>query len=96
MAVQWFPGHMHLTQKAIADRLKTIDVVIEMLDARLPGSSLNPMLKTITQGKRTLKVLNNRIWQTQNVPHSGWRTTTHCLVHVPWRSMPVWLHPPGH
>ncbi len=60
MAVQWFPGHMHLTQNAIADRLKTIDVVIEMLDARLPGSSLNPMLKTITQGKRTLKVLNKQ------------------------------------
>ncbi|HSH91623.1 MAG TPA: ribosome biogenesis GTPase YlqF, partial [Ramlibacter sp.] len=39
MAIQWFPGHMNLTRKAIAERVKEIDVVIEVLDARLPGSS---------------------------------------------------------
>ena len=43
MAIQWFPGHMHLTRKAIGERIKEIDVVIEMLDARLPGSSANPL-----------------------------------------------------
>ena len=52
--IQWFPGHMHLTQKAIAERIKAIDVVIELLDARLPGSSANPMLASLTQGKPTL------------------------------------------
>jgi len=60
MAIQWFPGHMHLTQKAIAERIKNIDVVIELLDARLPGSSANPMLATLTQGKPALKVLNKQ------------------------------------
>ena len=35
MSIQWFPGHMHLTRKAIGERVKEIDVVIEMLDARL-------------------------------------------------------------
>jgi ribosome biogenesis GTPase A len=60
MAIQWFPGHMHLTRKAIADRIKDIDVVIEMLDARLPGSSANPMLAEITAGKPTLKILNKQ------------------------------------
>jgi ribosome biogenesis GTPase A len=60
MAVQWFPGHMHLTRKAIGERVKAIDVVIEMLDARLPGSSANPMLAELTQGKPTLKVLNKQ------------------------------------
>lgn len=60
MAVQWFPGHMHLTQKAIAERIKNIDVVIELLDARLPGSSANPMLAALTAGKPTLKVLNKQ------------------------------------
>lgn len=60
MAVQWFPGHMHLTQKAIAERIKSIDVVIEMLDARLPGSSANPMLASLTQGRPSLKVLNKQ------------------------------------
>ncbi len=60
MAVQWFPGHMFLTQKAITERIKTIDVVIEMLDARLPGSSANPMLQQLTGHKPTLKVLNKQ------------------------------------
>ena len=60
MAIQWFPGHMHLTQKAIAERIKNIDVVIELLDARLPGSSANPMLAELTQGKPALKVLNKQ------------------------------------
>ncbi len=58
--IQWFPGHMHLTQKAIAERVKAIDVVIELLDARLPGSSANPMLATLTQSKPALKVLNKQ------------------------------------
>ncbi|WP_255435213.1 ribosome biogenesis GTPase YlqF [Rhodoferax sp. BLA1] len=58
--IQWFPGHMHLTQKAISERIKNIDVVIELLDARLPGSSANPMLAQLTQGKPALKVLNKQ------------------------------------
>ena len=58
MAIQWFPGHMHLTRKAIAERIKDIDVVIEVLDARLPGSSANPLLAEMTGHKPTLKVLN--------------------------------------
>ena len=51
---------MHLTRKAIGERIKDIDVVIEMLDARLPGSSAYPMLGDITHGKPTLKVLNKQ------------------------------------
>ncbi|MBU2408686.1 MAG: ribosome biogenesis GTPase YlqF, partial [Gammaproteobacteria bacterium] len=58
MAIQWFPGHMHLTRKAIAERVKDIDVVIELLDARLPGSSANPMLAELTGHRPSLKVLN--------------------------------------
>jgi ribosome biogenesis GTPase A len=60
MAIQWFPGHMHLTRKAIVERIKDIDVVIEMLDARLPGSSANPMLAQLIQGKPGLKVLSKQ------------------------------------
>jgi ribosome biogenesis GTPase A len=60
MAIQWFPGHMHLTRKAIEERIKDIDVVIEMLDARLPGSSANPMLAQLIQGKPGLKVLSKQ------------------------------------
>lgn len=60
MSIQWFPGHMHLTRQAIAERVKAIDVVIEMLDARLPGSSANPLLAALTGRKPTLKVLNKQ------------------------------------
>lgn len=60
MAIQWFPGHMHLTRKAIAERVKEIDVVIEMLDARLPGSSANPLLTELTAGRPTLKILSKQ------------------------------------
>lgn len=60
MAIQWFPGHMHLTRQAMAERIKAIDVVIELLDARLPGSSANPMLGQLTRGKPALKILNKQ------------------------------------
>ena len=60
MPVQWFPGHMHSTKKAIVERVKGIDVVIEMLDARLPGSSANPLLAELTRGKLAVKVLNKQ------------------------------------
>jgi ribosome biogenesis GTPase A len=61
MSVQWFPGHMHATRKAIAERVKLgVDVVIELLDARLPGSSANPLLAALTAGKPGLKVLNKQ------------------------------------
>ena len=60
MAIQWFPGHMHLTRKAIEERVREIDVVIELLDARLPGSSANPLLAELTRNRPTLKVLNKQ------------------------------------
>ncbi|GGY08586.1 ribosome biogenesis GTPase YlqF [Paludibacterium paludis] len=60
MAIQWFPGHMNKARKELSTRLKDIDVVIEMLDARLPGSSANPMIAAMTRGKPSLKILNKQ------------------------------------
>jgi ribosome biogenesis GTPase A len=51
---------MHSTQKAIAERMPEIDVVIELLDARLPGSSANPLLARLMGAKPSLKVLNKQ------------------------------------
>jgi len=51
---------MNLTRRAIAERIKDIDVVIEVLDARLPGSSANPLLAEMTGHKPTLKILNKQ------------------------------------
>ena len=52
MAIQWFPGHMNKAKKAIAERTKSVDMVIEMLDARMPASSENPLLHEVTMGGR--------------------------------------------
>jgi ribosome biogenesis GTPase A len=60
MPIQWFPGHMHSTRRALVERLPDIDVVIELLDARLPGSSANPLLAELTRGKPALKLLNKQ------------------------------------
>ncbi|EXU80569.1 GTPase YlqF [Comamonas aquatica DA1877] len=58
--MQWFPGHMHLTRKLIEERVKDIDVVIEVLDARIPGSSFNPLLQELTGHKPRMKLLNKQ------------------------------------
>ena len=51
---------MNKAKKAIADRLKSVDMVIEMLDARLPSSSENPLLAQLSKGKPKLKILNKQ------------------------------------
>lgn len=56
--VQWFPGHMKKARDIITDNLKLVDVVIELLDARIPASSANPMLQEIIAGKPRLVALN--------------------------------------
>lgn len=58
MTIQWFPGHMTRARRQIQDKLKLIDVVIELLDARLPVSSRNPMIDEILQGKPRMILLN--------------------------------------
>ncbi|EMU2633092.1 ribosome biogenesis GTPase YlqF [Neisseria gonorrhoeae] len=60
MAIQWFPGHMNKARKAIAERAKSVDMVIEMLDARMPASSENPLLAQLSKGKPKLKILNKQ------------------------------------
>ena len=58
MAIQWFPGHMHKAGKEIKKLLPEIDVVIEILDARIPYSSQNPLLMEFAAHKPSIKVLN--------------------------------------
>ena len=82
MSIQWFPGHMHKTKKALIERLKSTDMVIEMLDARLPASSQNPLLTQLSRGKPKLYLLNKqdladpeltRVWlaELQNRPNTS-------------------------
>ena len=58
MNIQWFPGHMHKARKEIAKRLTAVDLVIEVLDARIPYSSENPMLRELRGEKACIKILN--------------------------------------
>lgn len=58
MSIQWFPGHMHQAQEQIRAVLPRIDVIIELLDARIPFSSENPMLAELRGKKPCLKVLS--------------------------------------
>ncbi|OAM36849.1 ribosome biogenesis GTPase YlqF [Eikenella sp. NML080894] len=60
MSIQWFPGHMYKTKKALIERLRSTDMVIEMLDARLPASSQNPLLAQLSRGKPKLYLLNKQ------------------------------------
>ena len=60
MSIQWFPGHMHKAQKEIAEVIPKMDVIIEVLDARIPFSSENPMIASLRQDKPCIKVLNKR------------------------------------
>jgi len=56
--VQWFPGHMVKARRLIQDNLKLVDVVIELLDARIPYSSSNPLLKELLGNKPCVIALN--------------------------------------
>ena len=58
MNINWYPGHMAKTKKEILEDLKLIDVVIELIDARIPISSRNPDIQSITQNKKKIIVLN--------------------------------------
>lgn len=82
--IQWFPGHMAKTRRMISENLKNVDLVIEILDARIPYSSRNPEITKLTEGKPTLLLLNkasiadpeqNRVWSEYYTDE-----TTHCLL----------------
>lgn len=58
MLIQWFPGHMAKTKRLITEHLKAVDVAVELLDARIPMSSANPMVENLVQNKPRIIVLN--------------------------------------
>ncbi|MBE7216633.1 ribosome biogenesis GTPase YlqF [Shewanella benthica] len=58
MAIQWYPGHMHKARKEIEEVMPQVDLVIEVLDARIPYSSENPVISTLRGDKPCIKLLN--------------------------------------
>lgn len=57
-SINWYPGHMFKTKKQIIEDIKLIDIVIELLDARIPYSSRNPDMQRIIQNKKRIVLLN--------------------------------------
>lgn len=56
--IQWFPGHMAKTRRLITENIKNVDIIIEVLDARIPKSSRNPEISVMTSAKPTILLLN--------------------------------------
>ncbi len=57
MPTQWYPGHMAKARRAIAESIALHDVIVEVLDARMPASSQNPFVAEVSKGKPRIKVL---------------------------------------
>ena len=71
MNVQWYPGHMTKTRRMIAENLKLVDLVVEIIDARIPVSSRNPDLDELLGDKPRL-ILLNRADQADPAMNKAW------------------------
>ncbi len=87
--IQWFPGHMAKTRRMISENLKNVDIVIEILDARIPYASRNPEITRLTAGKPTLLLLNkasladakqNALWVKRYTNESTYALLTDCVT----------------
>ncbi|TCL50353.1 ribosome biogenesis GTPase A [Thermolongibacillus altinsuensis] len=58
MTIQWFPGHMAKAKREVTEKLKLIDIVFELVDARIPISSRNPLIDEIVANKPRIILLN--------------------------------------
>lgn len=65
--IQWFPGHMAKTRRLISENLKEVDIVIEILDARIPYSSKNPEITKLIGDKPSLTILNKASLADKNI-----------------------------
>jgi len=70
--IQWYPGHMAKTKREISEDLKLIDVVVELLDSRIPLSSQNPDIAELTKGKKKIIVLN-KTDLADNMQNEAWK-----------------------
>jgi ribosome biogenesis GTPase A len=90
MLIQWYPGHMHKASKEIKETLPQVDLIIEILDARIPFSSQNPMLATLRGDKPCIKILSKsdladpeitQQWQTYLEQEQGVKTLAVTIEH---------------
>lgn len=60
MVIQWYPGHMAKAKREVTEQLKKVDVVFELVDARIPYSSRNPMIDDVIKQKPRVVILNKK------------------------------------
>ena len=72
VVLNWYPGHMAKTKREISEDLKLIDVVVELLDSRIPLSSQNPDIAELTKGKKKIIVLN-KTDLADNMQNEAWK-----------------------
>ena len=70
--INWYPGHMAKTKREITEDIKLIDVVVELLDSRIPMSSQNPDIAELTKGKKKIIVLN-KTDLADNMQNEAWK-----------------------
>lgn len=66
MTIQWFPGHMAKARRQVTENLKLVDIIFELVDARLPLSSRNPMIDEVIHQKTRLLILNKQDMADEN------------------------------
>ncbi len=90
MLIQWYPGHMHKASKEIKEILPQVDLIIEVLDARIPFSSQNPMVAKLRGDKPCIKILSKsdladpemtQQWQTYLEREQGVKTLAVTVDH---------------
>ena len=71
MDIQWYPGHMAKTKRLLSESLRDVDVVCELVDARIIASSRNPNIADLTQGKPRVIIIN-RVDQAEPEETARW------------------------
>ena len=69
--INWYPGHMKKTRELIQENLKMVDAVVEVIDARIPVSSRNPIIDELVKGKPRIIALNKSTWGTARPTEPG-------------------------
>ena len=89
--INWYPGHMKKTRELIAENLKMVDIVIEVIDARIPVSSRNPIIDELVKNKRRLISLNksdlsdpkaNEAWAETFKKQGNLVLTMNCMIGI--------------
>ncbi len=87
--IQWFPGHMAKTRRLISENISNVDIVIELLDARIPRSSKNPEIASLTKTRPTLTLLNKasladssvtKLWEGYYKEQGGYALPIDCIT----------------